>query len=420
MMGTNRLPLNAQIEVTEDCNHFCFYCYNSGRVHSQNKKMGKETARKISRILIEDIQPFRTTITGGEPFLNLPSSVELAKYLGRAGKSVSINTNFALANESGINALRRAHTKISFLVSIPSLDDNIFEQITGRRSLSRVLRNLGYLKNEGIRATVNMVLHRLNYREVYNQGIFLRNSYGICNFAATPAIRPSFDKGSDLYLDSAEVIESFRGLVRLRREGLNVSVLEAIPFCMLPEDLRKLSFLRRGCSAGRSGIQIGCNGKVRTCSHSPFTEGNVLEEPFSEIWERMRHYRENEYIPKECRGCLELKFCNGGCRYEGLEGLEQLSHPDSRMKGMLGYSCEPVIELNAEMTYKVASYRLRKENDGSYTLFNGQSTYNADPSVKTFIDKISLVGFRLNSFPEELRLIAGKIGRQLKRKGFLK
>jgi len=35
-----KYPLNAQIEVTEDCNHKCFYCYNYWREDNPvNKKI---------------------------------------------------------------------------------------------------------------------------------------------------------------------------------------------------------------------------------------------------------------------------------------------------------------------------------------------------------------------------------------------
>ena len=73
-------PTHLQIEVTEDCNHSCFYCYNHWRTDNFSKnKMTLENAEKISDKIIKEIKPFICTLTGGEPFKNY----EVTKYLSK-------------------------------------------------------------------------------------------------------------------------------------------------------------------------------------------------------------------------------------------------------------------------------------------------------------------------------------------------
>jgi len=149
--------------------------------------------------------------------------------------------------------------------------------------------------------------------------------------------------------------------------------LEVIPYCALPEDLRQDQTFRRSCSAGRATIQIAYNGDIRTCGHSPFIEGNVFEEPFRKIWDRLNSFRKNEYVPEECKDCAEVSSCGGGCRYEGLQEGQGLDKKDSRMVRKLEESVplKKLPSINENILYKINLYGTRKESNNSYILYNG-------------------------------------------------
>jgi len=55
---------------------------------------------------------------------------------------------------------------------------------------------------------------------------------------------------------------------------------------------------------------------------------------------------------------------------------------------------------------------------GVYILFNG-NVFVADSYMKSFIQDIKEQGFRLNSFPEDMRPLARSVGNKLKSKKFL-
>lgn len=417
-----KYPLNAQIEVTEDCNHKCFYCYNYWREDKPvNKKMSRESAEKLMDILFDQIKPFDTTITGGEPLMNMPASLEIAKRLFERKAPCSINTNLALLNAKRLSQLKEANSDIMFLVSLPYFQEDIFKEITGWGNLRRVLKNLEKVIEEGFKPTINMVVHKLNKNSVYQQGKFLIDNFGIISFATTPALRPAFREDSGYHLDNDEMVSVLRDLVRLRKEfGIKVNALEVIPYCALPEDLRKDQTFRRSCGAGRATIQIAYNGDVRTCGHSPFIEGNVFEEPFKDIWNRLNTFRKNEYVPEECKNCAEVSSCCGGCRYEGLQKGQKLDKKDSRMVGKLEkrVPLKKLPPIDGNTSYKINLYGTRKESEGSYILYNG-NTLLVNEQMRNFVEGIRLRGFRLNDFPEHLRGKVETFGRILKAGGFL-
>ena len=383
--------------------------------------MSAETAKDLMDVLFNQIKPFDTVITGGEPLMNMPTSIEIAKQLYKRKAPCSMNTNLALANEEKLLQLKNANPDMGFLVSLPHFQSENFEQITGRDTLKNVLKNLEILITEGFKPTINMVVHKLNKDSIYSQGKFLIENFGVSSFAVTPALKPAFREDLEHYLNQGEMVDVLRDLVKLREDfGIKVNALEVIPYCALPEDLRQDQTFRRSCGAGRGTIQISYNGDIRTCGHSPFIEGNVFKEPFNDIWGRLVLFRQNKYVPEECRDCAEVSSCCGGCRYEGLQEGQSLNKKDSRMVGILSRKMplKKLPPIEKDVLYKINLYGTRKEDEGKYVLYNGR-TLLVNEQMKDFVEGIKSTGFRLNDFPEDLKLKAETFGRILKDGGFL-
>ena len=417
-----KYPLNAQIEVTEDCNHKCFYCYNYWREDSSvNKKMPLKIAKDLMNILFDQIKPFDTVITGGEPLMNMPASIEIAKQLYERKAPCSMNTNLVLADKEKILQLKDANSDMGFLVSLPYFQSEIFKQITGKDTLEKVLKNLEILIQEGFKPTINMVVHKLNKEAVYLEGKFLVENFGINSFATTPVLKPAFRGDSGYHLTNKEIVKVLRDLVRLREDfGIKVNALEVIPYCALPEDLRQDQTFRRSCGAGRGTVQISYKGDIRTCGHSPFIEGNVFKESFNDIWNRLVLFRQNKYVPKECEECTEVTSCCGGCRYEGLQKGQSLNKTDSRMVEVLKEKTplKKLPSIKKDIRYNVNLYGTRKEDEGRYILYNGK-TLLVNEQMKDFVEGIKSTGLKLNDFPEEFRVKAETFGRILMGEGFL-
>ena len=73
------------------------------------------------------------------------------------------------------------------------------------------------------------------------------------------------------------------------------------------------------CGAGILSCCIGANGVVRGCPELPieerFTEGDLNNESFSDIWESgFSDYRNDKFAPEECLSCKHFGVCRGGCK----------------------------------------------------------------------------------------------------------
>jgi radical SAM protein with 4Fe4S-binding SPASM domain len=71
---------------------------------------------------------------------------------------------------------------------------------------------------------------------------------------------------------------------------------------------------RRLCLAGITGCVISAHGKIRPCPHNDQGYGNILTEPFTDIWARMSGWSQPEMLPERCQQCVANVVCEGGCR----------------------------------------------------------------------------------------------------------
>lgn len=419
-MNKTKYPSNLQIEVAENCNHNCFYCYNSWRTDDPSKnKMTVENAKKLTFLLDTEIKPFGITLTGGEPMMNLPAVLEIAK--GNIKRGFSLNSNLTMLGEKQLNSLLETNPNFGILASLPHFESEIFEKIVGRKTLPKFYENLRRILDNGIKVTANMVTNKLNKDSVYEQGKFLYEKFGLISFAATPALKPSMRKMGEkenYYLSNEEVARTLEDLLRLKEDfGMDVRVLEVIPPCSLPDHLR--GKFDNSCTAGRSTIQIGYNGDVRSCGRSPYSEGNVFNEDFAKIWERLEPYKLNEYVPEDCKSCKEVYTCFGGCRFENMQEGDPMNKKDSRMTHPLEKRVEReskgVVNKNTE--YVIGLNSTRKEDEG-YSIYYAGRTLRVNQEMKDFIMK-KRNGFKIGDFPKEYQEKVFFVAKMLMDGGFL-
>ncbi len=397
-------PTHLQVEVTEDCNHSCFYCYNHWRKgESSRNYMNLYVAEKVSDIIIQDIKPFIVTITGGEPFKNFETTKYLSEKLGKKDISIGINTNLTEAKRRDLEELLDINKDIYLLVSIPSVKRENYRKITGRDNLQKLFENIKNVSQIGIPIYVNMVAHQLNKDEIFEEAKFLLEEYGVNSFAVTPMLRPALRTLDKMDLNAEENKKIYEDLIKLRNDfGMNTAILEVVPKCSVPEELRESLIFSRGCSAGKISSAISYNGDLRVCAHAPFSHGNLLEKKFSEIWENMKPWREHGYVPEECSGCLEIPECKGGCRFAAYEEGQLLNKKDYRMTSPVKIkNFSKHLKLNIEDEYFATPFKFRKERENQYTLNNKSKLLFTNKETITFLEQIQKKGsFKISEIPE--------------------
>jgi len=318
MVNELSAPIDVQIEITQSCNQNCRHCYNFWRqindkklIHS--KSLGKKKLEKIIQELVSNKVP-SITITGGEPFLCRNDVFWLLETAQQEGIRTSINTNFSTVREDDIKRL--AKFKVPILVTLLSSVAAKHEYLAGAATgtYENVIRNIKLAIHEGVSVSINMALVRKNLAEITSVAKVAKE-LGVQTFCATRVLPNSHTKGSSFLLSADEVLWSLEKLMEIEQAfRLPVEVLGCYPKCLFVGTKAYYRFFHRACVAGRTTVTIDPNGKVRPCPHVELFYGNILYEPFVDIWKRMSQWRHNEFIPQVCSECPILSYCNGGCR----------------------------------------------------------------------------------------------------------
>lgn len=356
-------PLDVQVEVTSGCNHRCGYCYNPFE-HS-NVSMAPEDVKNVLDILNEK-GVFSFIFTGGEPFLNRAGLMEGVSKILSFNKGTYINTNLSIPlNDEDINRLAGVS---NILFSFPSCDPKKFNQIVKCDSWRNVNRNLELLAQTNIPFTPNQVVTLGNDGELFQSAKFLKETYGIKGFCASP-VHPSGCDRRDYAISLTKHENIVRDLVKVRDElGLSVDMPSCVPLCLFPKDLWSEEFLYHSCSAGRSTMTISSNGDMRRCIETKEVYGNIFTDDFSEVWDKMK-LSSPKPKPSACEGCSVPVGCYNGCysREEKNEGRDFL------IQGAVQGFLDRDVEMRFGSEYRLKKFMYREERLGEYIITDGGS-----------------------------------------------
>jgi radical SAM protein with 4Fe4S-binding SPASM domain len=89
----------------------------------------------------------------------------------------------------------------------------------------------------------------------------------------------------------------------------------------------------KSCAACDGLLSVSPSGDVLPCSSYPQPVGNLLNQPFDEVWQsaKARFFRAKEFTPPQCDGCEDLSACTGACPlYWSAMGEEELARAGRR------------------------------------------------------------------------------------------
>lgn len=335
-MNTLHYPPNIQWEVTSECNHNCIHCYNYWRKDSQKiagmSKFHTEDEYLLLASKIAEQKPVSVVITGGEPLLvfdRIKSSIEL---LLKHGIFVSINTNAALLTEEIVDFL--VEHKMGIFVSFPSSNKAICDFITGKKgSLKKVIKGLDLAYAKKLPFTTNVVVSTANIMHVQETAVFLKTRYNLPNIYITRVGKPiNSDETFNKYMLNANRLATLQNISIHICQNMNMKVETSCPYtaCSLySKEAFELFAYTKVCTAGNTSYAIDTEGNVKACPRDSTLYGNILTEDFDKIWARMEDWRNDSYIPEECKQCDSLSKCMGGCRVDSLPFTGRLDKLDT-------------------------------------------------------------------------------------------
>lgn len=329
-------PYKVDIALTYGCNNECPHCYNEPdrlEMPSLPLEQWKQVLDKVIDVGVPHI-----IFTGGEATLH-PDLPELIAYADDLGPIVGLNSNgrriqhkpyMRTLAEAGLN-----HVQITLGSHIPA----VHNAMMGAVSFHQTIRGIENALESGIYAITNTTLMRANMNHAEEIVDFLYD-LGIRTFAMNGMIYSGggFDHPEAI---PEEEMPPLLVRVRDRAQELGMRFLWYTPTEYCRMNPVELEIGAKRCNAGEYSLCIEPNGDVLPCQSYYVTAGNLLHDPWEQIWngELFRSFRDREQdprwagLPEKCWDCPDLPMCGGGCR------IEREAREGRRTAGSSGGGC---------------------------------------------------------------------------------
>lgn len=309
-MSAGLLPVTrVELELTEDCDLRCAFCYNS------REPAYSDCAFEVLEALAKE-RIMELVLTGGEPSLH-PAFMQIVDHALRRFPRVMVQSNGVRFAEGTIleELARRGIFCVNFSLHGPAEAHDALTRVPG--SFARTVEALRSAVRLGIRTASNLVLTSTNTaRESLVQTVAVLSEAGVREMVVTRFVPCGLGKDAGLLPLSAEAL--FAALETLwdetSRRGMTLLLANSAPACKMPGRLRALV---NRCSFGFDKFYVDVRGNVLVCGMARRRLGNILQSPLSVILSGSPlylSYRQIEHIPPVCRSCVDLPDCGGGCR----------------------------------------------------------------------------------------------------------
>lgn len=322
--------------MTRRCNLKCVHCY----AHALDVEGKDDISTSQAKVMIDDLANYGAPVmlfSGGEPLVR-EDLVELADYATNRGMRAVISTNGTLITKAKAKELKSVN--LSY-VGI-SLDGGaeVHDKFRGvPKSFAKALVGIENCKAEGLKVGLRFTINRRNVQEIPKLFQLVRDLEipRICFYHLVYSGRGSELMKEDLnHAETRATLDLIMNETRsmfdagMEKEVLTVDNHADGPYVwmrMLKEDparaaeVFELLQFNEGNSSGRGIACISWDGQVHADQFwRNHTFGNVLERPFSQIWddpaiELLAKLKDKQaHVGGRCAQCRFLKICGGNFR----------------------------------------------------------------------------------------------------------
>ncbi len=322
--------------MTRRCNLKCVHCYAQAETDKGVDPISTEQAK----VMIDDLAAYGAPVmlfSGGEPTIR-KDMPELASYATSKGMRAVISTNGTLIDRAMARQLKEVG--LSPVGASLAGGEEVNDPFRGVNAASRrALEGLDYCREEGIKVGLRFTINKRNAVEIPKIFDILRerNIPRVCFYHLVYSGRGTELINEDLnHQETRAVVDLIMDKTRecfdagTPKEVLTVDNHADGPYVwmrLLKEDPKRaeevfqLLQFNEGNSSGRGIGCISWNGDVSADQfwrHHVF--GNVLERPFSEIWDdpniELLHKLKDKkpYVKGRCAKCRFLNICGGNFR----------------------------------------------------------------------------------------------------------
>lgn len=306
-------PFYVQFEVTDACNHRCFFCYNNAMRETSCEMTTNEAKAVIDQLRSAGV--FSINFNGGEPLIR-QDFFEIAAYAKNLGFDLHMNTNATLIDDEKASLIAEYFPSVctSVLSSDPCKHDNLVG-VSG--AYERMRQGVSRLLERGIKVEINVCTFKDNYQELFDIAESMAQD-NVHVFCVTRYIMVTND-GQDHVLGQEETTAVLDSLDRIREKlptYKEVKLPGPVPYCELPDSLSdRLRQWNTPCQVGYGVCRISASGIVTPCPLSPYVIGDLRVTSFESLWknDRWDKFKTFSHLPSNCKECSDLESCRGGC-----------------------------------------------------------------------------------------------------------
>lgn len=281
----NKKPgaITVVFSMTKACPYKCPHCYQR---NDRGAELDIEILKNVARDM-QDIGVSMFDIEGGEPLVRFDRLIELLNCFDERAE-LWVNTTGHKLSEDQVQKLKDAKVH-GVMISIHTTDKNEYDKFTGvEGAFDTAKRAIMLFQNAGLLTAINYCPRAENIKNGEVEKMMELAKELNCTLVQVIHAKPSggwlYEK--DEIYTSDELMNKLINLNFLYNRSPMASNYPSILFQIFEE--AKNAF---GCTAG--GIDrfyLNHEGEVQPCEFLNVSFGNVTNEPFKVIFERMRSY----------------------------------------------------------------------------------------------------------------------------------
>ncbi len=302
-----------RIEITQNCNLNCKYCY----VNTITKSTGKEISfEEIKNVINEALtQGLKTvSLTGGEPFLNYELIKEVILFASKKGLKTGILTNATLTTKEKIEELKKCG--LTWIrISLDGSNEDINSLCRDKTNFKNITETIKHSKEIGLYTMVRATANNKN-KDDLKKLIELAIKLNVDRIDIQP-LYPTGTKEIDeefilLTKDHKRVAGGLLDFRRRIKNPIKIILYYNWFEFLLPEYKGEPVYMS---SCGRSFLFIDAFGSIKTCGPNSKILGNIRKDKIIDVWINssfLKQLRKNERY-ELCKSCDKFDLCLNSC-----------------------------------------------------------------------------------------------------------
>jgi len=310
------LPVLSEIAVTYRCQNRCVFCY--AEAPDRGREVPEMTTAEVKQIIdriFDEAHCPTVSFTGGEPTLreDLPELVAHAK--GKGMRVNLITNGLRCAEPAYVTVLKEAGLD-SAQVSLEGPRAEIHDAIVLHKgAFAKTSQAVQVLRAAGIHTHTNTTICQSNREHLFELVDYiadvLKSEYFSMNVIISTGTALLHSNEDVTYTEIGPVIEQVQK--RATDKGVKLVWYSPVPYCLFNPVTHGLG--SKSCACVDGLLSVAPDGQLLPCSSYERGIGNLLEQPFEELWftREALYWRRKEFLPPVCRRCEMSHICCGAC-----------------------------------------------------------------------------------------------------------